>query len=187
MSITRKDQGKVVSGKSQIIDGAGAPNGTGVTAIEGSGVVHTTVVNLSGTAITGVDNTDMQFAQKIYDCSDGSIYIVGATADFTILGSGGVATSGTGYWAVGTETCNELATNDKNIIPKSSQFTLSSYTVDVTGRNSAIIDSGAPFDGSSTAIAYYLNLLIDSGSFTTTGTLTITGTVTLTWINLGNY
>ncbi len=187
MSITEKTGGVVVSGKSRIIAGAGAPNGTGVTAIEGSGVVHTTVINLSGTAITGVDAGDMKFAQKIYDCSDGSIYIVGATADFTILGSGGVHTGGTGYWGVGTETCNALSANDVNIIPKSSQFTLSSYTVDVTGRNSAIIDSGAPFDGSSTAIAYYLNLLIDAAGFTTTGTLAITGTVTLTWINLGDY
>jgi len=178
---------KLVTGKSQISGATGAPNGTGVTAIEGMGELHTTVINLSATALTGADNGDMQFAQKIYDCSDGSILIMGATADFTILGSGGVHTDGTGYWAVGTETCATLAGNDKNIIAKSGQFTLSSFTEDVTGRSAAIIDSGAPFDGSSTAIAYYLNLLIDAAGWTTAGTLTITGTVTLTWLNLGDY
>jgi len=178
---------KLVTGKSQISGATGAPNGTGVTAIEGMGELHTTVVNLSGTAISGTDNTDLQFAQKVYDCSDGSILIMGATADFTILGSGGVHTDGTGYWSVGTSTCATMAGTDVNIIAKSSQFTLSSFTEDVTGRSAAIINSGTPFDGHSTATPYYLNLLIDAAGWTTAGILTITGTVTLTWLNLGDY
>ena len=187
MGITEKTGGVVVSGKSRIIAGAGAPNGTGVTAIESAGVVHTTVVNLSATALTGVDNTDMQFAQKIYDSQDGSILIMGAVADFSIVGSGGVHTGGTGYWSVGTGTVATMAGTDVNIIAKSSQFTLSSYAADLTGRSAAIINSGTPFDGSSSAVDYYLNFLIDAAGWTTAGILTVTGTVTLTWCNFGDY
>jgi len=189
LAITSKTSGKVVSGKSQIIDGIGAPNGTGVTAIEGMGDVHTTVINFSGTALTGTDNTIMWFAQKVYDLPAGSILILGATADFSIVGSNGVKTGAEGDWGVGTITCDVaggLSGNDQNIIPSTS-YALSSYAADCTGRNAAVINSGAPFDGTSSAVDIYLNFITDAGDFTTTGTITVTGTLTLCWLNLGDY
>jgi len=186
MSITRKDAGKVVAGKSQIIGGIGAPNGTGVTAIEGMGEVHTTVIDLSSVALTGTDNTIMYFAQKVYDGPAGSILVLGATADLAIVGSNGVATSATGDFGLGSATCDSagaLSGTDQNIIP-STAITLSTFAADITGRNAAAI---APLDGSSTNIDYYLNFIIDAGSFTSTGTITVTGTITIAWINLGDY
>jgi len=189
MSITDKTRGKVVTGKSQIVGGTGAVTGTGITVLEDAGLAHQSIFNLSGTALTGTDNTIMYYAQQLYTCPAGSILILGGTADFSIVGSNGVATSATGDWGVGTATCDSagaLNGTDQNIIP-STAYTLSSYAVDCTGRNAAIISSGAPFDGSSTAVTYFLNFITDAGSFTTTGTITVTGTVTITWVALGDY
>jgi len=105
------------------------------------------------------------------------------------LGSDGVKTGAEGDFGLGSITCDvagALSGLDQDIIP-STGITLSSFTVDVTGRSAAIISSGAPYDGSSTATKVWLNCIIDSGDFTTTGVLTVTGTVTLTWCSFGDY
>jgi len=184
-----KTGSKVVTGKSQNSGASGIPVGTGVTAIDGSGVVHQTVIDLSSVAMTGTDNTIMWFAEEIFNAPAGSTLILGAIADLTILGSDGVKTGAEGDFGIGSITCDvagALSGLDQDILPSTS-FTLSSFTVDVTGRSAAIISSGAPYDGSSTATKVWLNSIIDSGDFTTTGVLTITGTVTLTWCSFGDY
>ena len=189
MTIANKTRGKTVSGKAQIAGVTGAVTGTGVTVIEGMGEIHQSVFNLSGTALTGTDNSGLYYAQAIYTCPAGKIVILGGTADFSIVGSDGVATSGSGAWGVGTEACdsgNALAGAEQDIIPTTA-YTLSVYEADCAAGNTAIINSGAPYDGTSTETAYYLNLTTTSGSFTTTGTITVTGTVTLSWLNLGDY
>ena len=189
MGITRKDQGAVVSGRSRIIGTAGAPNGTGVTVIEEAGLVHKTVINLSSLAMAGTDNTIMWFAQKIYDFPAGSIVVFGATADLALTGSNGVKTGAQGDVGLGTITCDvagALAGNDQNIIP-STAYTLSSFEYDWTGLNAAIINSGAPFDGTTTPVDLYLNAITDAGDFVTSGTLTVSGTVTVSWLNLGDF
>jgi len=180
---------KLVTGKSQNSGASGIPVGTGVTAIDGSGVVHKTVIDLSSVAMTGTDNTIMWFAEEIFNAPAGSTLILGAIADLTILGSDGVKTGAEGDFGLGSITCDvagALSGLDQDIIP-STGITLSSFTVDVTGRSAAIISSGAPYDGSSTATKVWLNCIIDSGDFTTTGVLTVTGTVTLTWCSFGDY
>ena len=134
-------------------------------------------------------NQQIEHAEQLYTCPAGQIIILGGTADFSIVGSGGVATSGEGDWGVGTITCDVsggLSGADQDIIP-STAYTLSTYAADCAAGNTAIINSGAPYDGTSTETTFFLNLITDAGSFTTTGTITVTGTVTLSWINLGDY
>ena len=189
MGIVNKTFGKTVSGKSQLVSGSGIAVGTGVSAIDTVGVVHQTVIDLSSVAMTGTDNTIMWFAEELFNAPAGSTLILGATADLTILGSDGVKTSAEGDFGIGSITCvvaGSLSGLDQDILP-STAFTLSSFTVDATGRNATIVSSGAPYDESSTATKVWLNAIIDSGDFTTTGVLTVTGTVTLTWASLGDY
>ena len=189
MGITTKPGGKIVGGKLQVAGVTGAVTGTGVTVIEGMGEIHQSVFNLSGTAMTGTDNSIMYYSQKLYTCPLGSILILGGTADFTLVGSGGVKTSSTGDWGAGTITADTgggMSGHDVDIIP-STAYTLSSYEVDCAAGNTAIINSGAPFDGHSTATTFWFNSITDNGGFTTTGTLTVTGTVTITWVNLGDF
>ena len=184
-----KTGSKVVTGKSQISGETGAVTGTGVTVIEGMGEIHQSVFNLSGTAMTGTDNTIMWYAQQLYTFPEGSTLILGATADFSIVGSGGVATSATGDWGLGSITCDVsggLSGADQDIIP-STAYTLSTYAVDCAAGNTAIVNSGGPYAGTSTATTCFLNLITDAGSFTTTGTITVTGTVTVTWASLGDF
>ena len=189
MGITNKTFGKTVSGKSQLVGGSGIAVGTGVAAIDTVGVVHQTVIDLSSVAMTGTDNTIMWFAEEIFNMPAGSTLILGATADVSLLGSGGVKTGAEGDIALGTITADVgggLAGHDADIIA-STAYTLSSFEADVTARSAAIVNAGAPFDGSSTATKVWFNAIVDSGDFTTTGVLTITGTVTLTWLSLGDY
>jgi len=184
-----KTGSKVVTGKSQISGASGIPVGTGVTAIDGSGIVHQTVIDLSSVAMTGTDATIMWFAEEIWNAPAGSTLILGATADVALLGSDGVKTGAEGDIAIGTITADTgggLGGHDADII-QSTAYTLSSFEDDVTARNAAIVNAGAPFDGSSTATKVWFNAIVDSGDFVSTGVLTVTGTVTITWLDLGDY
>ena len=189
MGIAGKTRGRTVSGKSQIVSGSGIPVGTGVTAIDGVGVVHQTVIDLSSVAMTGTDNTIMWFAEEILNFPEGSTLILGATADVSLLGSGGTKTGAEGDISLGTitaDTSGGLAAHDADIIA-STAYTLVSFEDNVTARSAAIVNSGTPYDGSSTATKVWFNAICDSGDFTTTGVLTVTGTVTITWASLGDY
>jgi len=188
MSITTKPGGRIVGGKLQVAGETGAVT-SGISVIEGMGEIHQSVFDISGVALTGTDNTIMWYAQQLYTFPIGSILILGGTADFSIVGSGGVATSATGDWAVGSITCDTggaLSGADQDIIP-STAYTLSTYAADCAAGNTAIINSGGPYDGHTTEITAFLNLITDAGSFTTTGTITVTGTVTISWVNLGDF
>jgi len=188
MSITTKPGGRIVGGKLQVAGETGAVT-SGISVIEGMGEIHQSVFDISGVALTGTDNTIMYYSTQLYTFPLGSIIILGGTADFSIVGSGGVATSATGDWGCGTITADAaggMSGHDVDIIP-STAYTLSSYEADCAAGNAAIVNSGTPFDGHSSAITAWLNFITDAGSFTTTGTITVTGTVTITWVNLGDF
>ena len=187
MSITEKTRGKVVSGKSQIIDGIGTAPGSGVTSLEGMGDIHTTVVDISGVATTMTDNlTKLYGGELLYTFPEGSICILGATADLGIVVSANLKTGADGDFSLGTITADSgaaLTGADASIIPVTT-VTCVSFIASPTGRTAATI---VPQDGTSAATTVYLNYAWDTGAYTDAGIVTTTGTVTIVWAQLGDY
>lgn len=170
------------------------PSAVGATCVAnelGSGVVHQTVLTLSGVLQDVVNGTEYQ-GTKIYSFPAGRILVLGVTASLaptttSIIGS--TLNSGvTGSLGLGTATASAttLASTMVDLLPATA-FT-SSTTINVAAAAvGAALAASAQFDGTTTAKDMFLN-----SAFATTGdvdadaTMTWAGTVTVTWINLGD-
>jgi len=187
MGIGNKTRGKIVGGGLVTSGNAGYPSGTGVSAIEGAAGVHKTVITIKDYALTMTDNgSKLHGGFQYYTFAEGSIVILGATTDLSIVVSGGLNTNADGDCALGTIVADAgaaLTGNDANICPKTT-VSCASFAATNTMRNAAAI---APLDGTGTAIPTFINYTFDTGAYTSSGIVTISGTITMLWSNLGDY
>ena len=173
------------------------PNGAGavpaavsgtVTATEkGDGVFRQTVLTLTDVPVT-VRDTEQGGGTKVYTFPAGRICHIGSGGSVTVTTTSELATtlnaSSTCQWGVGTVTQSNatLATTEQDLI-NNTAFT-SSATVDVASAAAAGVGLGSltPHDGTSTAIAAFLNIAV-AGATDIDGdaTVTVSGTVTITY------
>lgn len=159
----------------------------------GNGVINRTTITFVSRSLSMTDEAGVVAygGTKIYDFPAGSILILGAVANLTILKSGaGINADFDGDFGVGTVTASNNATlssTEQNIIPTTATAQAVAGATTAVGLNAAAI---APLDGTTTAVDMYLNFLIDDADQDITGggasSLLISGTLTLTWINLGD-
>ena len=168
--------------------GNGAAAGSGVSASEQAGRVHTTVLTLTASSITMTDAgaAGCHGGTKIYDFPVGNVMILGATTDLAITaGSGGITDTASVVGAVGTVvTATDNATllsTEANIVP-STVATLTGGVGACDGQSTASVI----LDGTDTAADAYLNFAVPDAGSTANDTLSVTGTVTLVWINFGD-
>lgn len=170
--------------------GAGAAAATGNVATETIPVVHKTVLTLTAVEITVGNTTGVSFGSvKVYDFPEGRIHILGAILDLEAPGLGNVGNAtpidgdDNGDISMGTTAASDgtLSGTDVDIIPS----TALAFDTAVT---SALADD-AQFDGTTTAVDAYINMLVDDGDVGdgASDIIELTGTVTITWINLGDY
>jgi len=173
---------------------SGAVNGTGVTAVESTGAVNKTVITLADHAMALTDEAVVvaYAGSKLYDFPAGATYILGAVADLALtLSAAGVNANWNGDFGIGTVTASNngtLATTEQNIIPTTATPQAVASATTATGQSTAA--EHAVYDGTTTPVDAYLNILVDDADHDVTTTATdiiVNGTVTLTWINLGNY
>jgi len=174
------------TGRSMTTDSVGAPNGTGVTAVEygNGGTIHRTVLTLYSVSLTITDATTSgaHGSLKVYDFPAGHVLIHGALMNLTTLaGAGGLADTAAVVGSVGSATTATdnatLTTTEANIIASTAGTLVGGAGVLV---NTASIVP-APFDGTVTPLDAYLNVAIPDAGSSASDTLTVNGTITLFW------
>jgi hypothetical protein len=175
-------------------DGVGAVAGAGVAATEyGDGAMHRTKLTFTNApfALSDAAGVVAYTGVKVYDFPAGLLYIIGAVADLALTkSSAGVNADWDGDVGVGTVTASNNATlssTEQNIIPTTAtpQAVAGVTTADCKSTATEI----ALYDGTSTALDMYLNLLVDDTDHDVTGTpcnLIVNGTLVFSWINLGD-
>jgi len=170
---------------------AGIVNATNVTAREiGSEGVHTTILTLSAMPIT-VRDAQQGNGVKIYTFPQGKIFRLGAdssmaittTSDPTTTLNGGV-TCNCGVGST-TQANATLATTEQdfvqvgNITASAAQNTAGAVATNYGITNVTLLD------GSSTAIAAFLNLAVAGATdIDLDATVTVSGTITLHWLKV---
>lgn len=179
-------------------NGVGAKNGATVTAVEyGNDVLHKTVLTLTATPvpITSTTTANGFGGVKLYDFPQGHIRLHGCVVNISAIavdpaeqdnftdatpegdvGIGSVIIANAD--ALGTDaTDDDMATG--------AAFTMSSFTAAVTCPPEASLN----FNGTATALAANLNVLVDAADIDDDASteVLVTGTVTLSWTNLGDY
>lgn len=171
--------------------GIGAPNGTGVTAVEyGNGAVHKTVITLAAASITMTDATTAgnQGSLKVYDFPQGAVQILGASYNLTTLaGAGGITDTAAlvgslGSTAAGAGDATLTTTEADMIASTTGTLTAGAGTLQKYGSLVA-----AAFDGHATALDAYLNLAVPDAGSSANDTVAVTGTITIVWANLGDW
>jgi hypothetical protein len=173
-------------------DGAGsipAAMASYVTATEkGDGVFRQTTLTLSAVPLT-VRDTEQGGGVQIYTFPAGRIGHIGSSASLAVTTTSALAStlnaSKTCQIGMGTVTQANatLATTEQDLI-NNTAFT-SSATVDVASATVAGVGLGSltPHDGTSTAIAGFLNVAVATAEdIDADATVTVSGTITLTYV-----
>lgn len=171
----------------------------GIKATEcGTGAVRQTVLTFTNTPVVTGNTTGASFGSaKIYDFPKGRIAVLGVTAYFTQITfnttagtNGDIAGGGSGDFSIGSTATADatLATTDVDMLPSTAM--LDPFVTGV-GRSNVVgaLAAAAQFDGTTTAIDAYLNVIIDDADVSdaaASDNVYFTGTVTITWINLGD-
>ncbi len=183
----------LIQAGSGVTSGVGAKNGATVSVSEtGNDVVHRTTITLTDTPVTAANTTGVSFGGvKIYDMPAGRVLVLGATVGaltFDLTDDGNVTPidgADGGDIAFGTTVAGDgtLTGTDVDIIPSHSIDPISG------GSAGAALGASAVFDGTSTAVDIYLNVLIDDADVADTASdvLLVSGVLNLVWVDLGDY
>lgn len=172
---------------------SGNPGTAAATAIESAaGIIRQTLLTLSDVPVTVGNTTGVSFgSQLVYTFPEGRILLLGATMggisfDLTDEGNatpiddtmGGDVSLGSTAAGDGT-----LTGADVDIIPATS---IDPISAGITG---AALAASAQFNGTTTPVPVYLNVLIDDADVADTASdvILVSCLVTLTWVNLGDY
>lgn len=170
--------------------GEGAAAGTGVSASSSPGT-NKTVLTFKNTPLPLIDTaaTVARCALKIFDFPEGSIQIIGATANLALTKSAaGVNADWDGDFGVGSAAAAAdaaLSGTEQNVIPTTPTPQAVAGATTAKGLSTA----GVLLDGTATPVDLYLNVLVDDADqdVTTTPTnLIANGTITVLWANLGD-
>lgn len=157
--------------------------------------VRTVTVKLAGAVITMADEAGVVAygGLKILDLPDGAILFLGATADLAFtLSAAGINADWNGDFGVGSVTASNnasLASTEQDYIPTTATPQASGSATTAKGQSTAT-ESGAIFDGTTTAADVFLNVLVDDADHNVTGTPTnviANGTITFCYAELGDY
>ena len=190
----------IISGEPAPTDHLGAKTGATVAAVEyGTGVIHQTVLTLTGTPITLSDTVApaQGGGVLIYTFPEGRILVHGSTGALAFTTTSTLAStlnaSSSCRWALGSILYNNtsgigtLISTEVSFLP--SVTCVSSATINVanTATNGALAAS-AQFDGTTTPVPVYLNFSVPTASdIDGNATITAAGTITLSWAWLGDY
>lgn len=174
----------------------GSPNGSGVTMREEhvGGKVRQVVLDLVDTPVVLTDEAGVvaHGGLKLLDLPQGVVLFLGAVADLALtLSAAGVNADWDGDVGLGTVVATNdaaLATTEQDLIPTTAtpQAAASATTADA---QSTATESGAVFDGRSTPVDVFLNLLVDDADHNVGATPTniiVNGSIKFAYVMLGD-
>lgn len=189
---------KVTDAEGQLLTAAAGDSGTvgvagtGVVATETGGLVRKTVLTMTGVSVTVANTTGVSFGgTKIYDFPAGRILVLGAimrgiTFDLTDAGNvTPIDAANGGDVSVGSTapTDGTLTDTDVDLVPSTS---IDPISAGITG---AALAASAQFNGTSTPLDAFLNILIDDADVAdgASDVLLVSGVVEIHWVLLGDY
>jgi len=164
----------------------------------GTGPIHKTIFTCTATPVTITDVAGTcqygGITTALYTFPQGLICYLGSVIDGAVtLGvTGTITATWSGLVSLGTVTAAGDATltaTEANLLQSTAVAAAVAKvaTVDAISIATALTESGATWvDGTGTASALFLNLIVTDEATHTSGTGTFTGTVTITWINCGD-
>jgi hypothetical protein len=179
------------AGHLETTHGIGAPNGTGVTAVErGVGAYHETVLTLDELSVTMTDAgaAGCHGSAKLYDFPAGVIQILGASYNLTTLaGAGGIGDTAALVGSLGSVTAGvdnaTLTTTEADLIA-STTGTLTDGA-GVLQKHGSLVATA--FDGHTTPMDAFLNLAVPDAGSSADDTVAVSGTVRILWVQLGDW
>ncbi len=162
----------------------------GAASEQGNGFLHQTKISLMGAQpITITNDAGTGFGNlKLYDFPAGRILILGVTADLAVNWSADsdLSNTGSGDFALGTTGTSDTTIDgtDVNLLPSTGMT--DPFVVGV-GEAVGALAASAQFDGTTSAVDVYLNMIVDNGDVTDDAEVQLSGSITITWINLGDY
>lgn len=163
---------------------------TGVVESEAGIVVKQVTVTLDDCAIvlTDAGANGSHGTQLVKTFAAGPIQILGCSMNLTTkAGAGGIGDTAALIGALGSAsvtTANETLTSTEADLIASTSGTLSGGAGTLANHGSLVATA---FDGHTTAIKAYLNLVCPNADSSATDTVTVNGTIKITYANLGDY
>lgn len=157
-----------------------------VTVRESGDVVRQLIFTLTALPVTLVKNGTSTGGggTKIYDFPVGLIQPLGGSSNLTIAAAGDASFLGS-VGSAAADTGGTLATTEISFLPSTAATTSSGAGTCKMKSSSTTPTPGAVLDGTSTAVAVYLNAALNADA-TGIEALTFSGTITLTVINHGD-
>lgn len=172
----------------------GTVSGTGAVAVEtGFGNFKTTTITFTDTPVVLADEAGViaYGSLKVYTCPQGYVYVQSALTNVALTkSSAGVNVDWDGDFGVGTAACgndNDLTGTEQNLIPKTATPQAAAGATTMDGVSTAT--EHAIYDGTSTALPVYVNILVDDADHDVTSTpcnLILNGTLVFNWIFMGD-
>jgi len=171
---------------------AGSVPATTITADETIfGPIKQTILTLSNFLVTVANTTGASFGGgKIYDFPEGRILVLGVTANLGFVWTGeDIVATGSGDYSLGTTVTIDatLSGTDVNLLPSTAMT--DPFVGGVGAATGGALAASAHFDGTTTAVDAYLNLIIDDADVSdgASDVVKCSGTVRITWVQLGDY
>lgn len=114
---------------------------------------------------------------------------VGTLSNVDVSDSDNIGDTGSGDYSFGTATTANTTLDGTAVDLAPSAALIDPFVAGVGSANaSSVLAAGALFDGSTTAVPVYLNMIFDAGDVTTgNGTADIVGKITIQWSYLADY
>jgi hypothetical protein len=129
---------------------------------------------------------------KLATFPKGRIWIHGASGTLTsvdVSDSDNISDTGSGDYSFGSTATSDTTIDGTDVNMGPSAALIDPFVAGVGSANaSSVLAAGALFDGSSTAVPIYLNMIFDAGDVTTgNGTADLVGKITIQWSYLADY
>jgi hypothetical protein len=162
----------------------------GVTVAEtGDGVTHLTTFTFSSFEVKITDSgaNGAHRGTKIYDFPAGYIKADAVLSDLDITcNDDGLTATATHEFGVGTT----AVAADNDALTATEEDILTGVAADLSSSEIALNTQDAvddEFDGTTTAVDMYLNMVFAANDATASDTCSVTGTLNVVWVNAGDY
>lgn len=169
--------------------GTGAFSQVSVTEVV-AGNQHSVTLKLNSLPVTVGNTSGASFgSKKLYDFLAGRVYMIGGTANLSFAWTGeDIAATGSGDFSIGTTATADATLNSTDVNLLESTAMLDPFVAGV-GTGTGAFAAPAAFDGTTTAIDMYLNMIIDDADVAdgASDTVLVSGTIHFAYFNLGDY